>query len=114
MYDVVYICLDNFDEVHRIAVPEKSELEELEQMTHSGELLIIVMYIIIFMAHRAIPMIAFHGVETIYIFVSICATMHCIRSCVIPGGCQLMGVARNTTRTIALLHSFSSMKKDRN
>ena len=47
MYDIVYICLDNSEEVHRIAVPEKSELEELEQMTHSGELLIIMMYIII-------------------------------------------------------------------
>ena len=33
MYDIVYICLDNSEEVHRIAVPEKSELE---QMTHSG------------------------------------------------------------------------------
>ena len=30
MYDIVYICLDNYEEVHRIAVPEKSELEELE------------------------------------------------------------------------------------
>ena len=39
MYDVAYICLDNSEEVHRIAVPEKSELEEFEQMTHSGELL---------------------------------------------------------------------------
>ena len=39
MYDIVYICLDNSEDVHRIAVPEKSELEELEQMTHSGELL---------------------------------------------------------------------------
>ena len=44
MYDIFYICLDNSEEVHRIAVPEKSELEELEQMTSSGELL---MYIII-------------------------------------------------------------------
>ena len=48
MYDIVYICLDNYDEIHRIAVPEKSELEEFEQMTHTGELLIIMMYIIIF------------------------------------------------------------------
>ena len=47
MYDIFYICLDNAEEVHRIAVPEKSELEELEQMTSSGELLIIMMYIII-------------------------------------------------------------------
>ena len=39
MYNIVYICLDNSVEVHRIAVPEKSELEEFEQMTHSGELL---------------------------------------------------------------------------
>ena len=39
MYDIVYICLDNSDEVHRIAVPEKSELEEFEQMTDSCELL---------------------------------------------------------------------------
>ena len=44
MYDILYICLDNSEEVHRIAVPEKSELEEHEQMTSSGELL---MYIII-------------------------------------------------------------------
>ena len=48
MYDIFYIGLDNYDEVHRIAVPEKSEFEEFEQMTHSGELLIIMMYIIIF------------------------------------------------------------------
>ena len=46
MHDIVYICLDNSEEVHRIAVPEKSELEELEQMTHSGELLIIMMNVI--------------------------------------------------------------------
>ena len=39
MYQIVYICLDNSEEVHRIAVPEKSELEEFEQMSHSGELL---------------------------------------------------------------------------
>ena len=39
MYDIVYICLDNSEEVHRISVAENSELEELEQMTHSGELL---------------------------------------------------------------------------
>ena len=39
VYGRVYICLDNSEDVHRIAVPEKSELEELEQMTHSGELL---------------------------------------------------------------------------
>ena len=71
MYDIVYICLDNSEEIHRKAVPEKSELEELEQMTHSGELLIILMYIIIFMARRAIPMIVFHGVETIYIIIFI-------------------------------------------
>ena len=44
MYDIFYICLDNSEEVHRIAVPEKSELEEFEQMTHSGELLMIMMY----------------------------------------------------------------------
>ena len=35
MYDVLYVCLDN-EEVYRIALPEKRELEEL---THSGELL---------------------------------------------------------------------------
>ena len=70
MYDIVYICSE---EIHRIAVPEKSELKELEQMTHSGELRIIKMYNIIFMARRAIPIIAFHGVETIYIiFIFLC------------------------------------------
>ena len=45
MYDIVYICLDNSEEVHRIAVPEKSELEEFEQMTHSGELLIVMLFL---------------------------------------------------------------------
>ena len=38
----------------------------------------------VFMARRAIPIIAFHGVESIYIyiymFVATCATMRCIRS----------------------------------
>ena len=41
MYDILYICLDNSDEVHKIAVPEKSELEEFEQITHIGELLLL-------------------------------------------------------------------------
>ena len=45
MYDIVYICLDNSDEVHRIAVPEKSEHEEFEQMTHIGELLIVILFL---------------------------------------------------------------------
>ena len=35
MYDLFYVCLDNSEEVYKIALPEKSELEEL---THSGEL----------------------------------------------------------------------------
>ena len=50
MYDIVYIFLDNSEEFHRIAVSQNSELEELEQMTHSGELLlpVVMMYIIIF------------------------------------------------------------------
>ena len=39
IYDIFYICLDNSDEVHKIAVPEKSGLEEFEQMSHIGELL---------------------------------------------------------------------------
>ena len=39
MYDIVYNCLDNSEEVYRTAVPEKSELKELEQVTLSGELL---------------------------------------------------------------------------
>ena len=40
----------------------------------------------IVMAHRAIPMITFHGVESIYIYiyffflVSTCVSMRCIRS----------------------------------
>ena len=46
MYHIVYICLDNSEEFHRMAVPEKSEPEEPEQMAHSSELLIIVMYVI--------------------------------------------------------------------
>ena len=48
IYDIVYICLDNSEEVYRIAVTEMSELEEHEQVTHSGELIIVMMYIIIF------------------------------------------------------------------
>ena len=35
MYDLFNVCLDN-EEVYRIAIPEKRELEE---STHSGELL---------------------------------------------------------------------------
>ena len=35
MYDLFHVCLDNSEEVYRIAIPEKSELEEL---AHSGEL----------------------------------------------------------------------------
>ena len=35
MWDLFYVCLDNSDEVYRVAIPEKSELE---QLTHSGEL----------------------------------------------------------------------------
>ena len=55
------------------------------------------------MARRAIPMIAFHGVESIYIYiiyfpVSTYASMRCIRKLRklrhSQGLCQLMGVVR--------------------
>ena len=29
MINIIYVCLDNSEEVYRIAIPEKSELEEL-------------------------------------------------------------------------------------
>ena len=55
------------------------------------------------MAHRAIPMIAFPRVRTIYIYIFFCvsyAGMRCIRSegsYIIPGGAWSMDVARNRT-----------------
>ena len=61
------------------------------------------------MARRAIPIIAFHGVESIYIYIYILVSL--ARVCVVyvvkevrhsRGLGQLMGVARNRTRTRAL------------
>ena len=41
MYDLLYVCLDNA-EIYRMAIPEKHELEEL---TVSGELLMMKNYV---------------------------------------------------------------------
>ena len=64
----------------------------------------------LFMARRAIPMIAFHGVESIYIFflVSTCASMRCIRRKLrhSQGLGQIMGVARKRTSAQALQTSY--------
>ena len=58
------------------------------------------MIVFFFMACRAILIIAFPRVRTIYICVT-CVSMHCIcsqGSCVIPRGLsQLMGIARKGT-----------------
>ena len=64
-------------------------------------------FIRFFMAHRATFIIAFHGVESIYIlyiYIYVCATctsMHCIRSyrsCINSRGLgQLMGVTHKRT-----------------
>ena len=35
MYELFYVCLDNSEDIYRIAIPEKCEPEEL---AHSGEL----------------------------------------------------------------------------
>ena len=58
------------------------------------------------MARRAIPMIAFHGVESIYIFnrplTRVCVVYVVKEVTSFRGLGQLMGVARKRTRALAL------------
>ena len=64
-----------------IAMDEErgTELNKLQRLKQTHVLL----HFALFMAHRAIPIIAFRGVESIYIYIYVCvtcATMRCIRS----------------------------------